>query len=111
MPLSLERDPSCLAFLPSNSRLLAPLSQHQSSQVIMCSPGLWLKSFHISHSSLRDRDQVVTSGSASLHHVLMIALLHHPLLNKLTFLSISFCVQGQLIPAQVGSLIQLVNGI
>ncbi|KAK4811150.1 hypothetical protein QYF61_019781 [Mycteria americana] len=38
-------------------RLLAPLSQHRSSQVAMCSPGRWLKSFRISCSSLRDRDR------------------------------------------------------
>ncbi|KAK4815928.1 hypothetical protein QYF61_010185, partial [Mycteria americana] len=41
----------------SSSRLLAPSSQHRSSQVTMCSPGRWLKSFRISRSSLRDRDQ------------------------------------------------------
>ncbi|KAK4817965.1 hypothetical protein QYF61_003485 [Mycteria americana] len=38
-------------------RLLAPLSQHRSSQVTMCSPGRRLKSFRISRSSLRDRDR------------------------------------------------------
>jgi len=65
MPPSLARDPSCLASLPSNSKLLAPLSQHHSSQVAMCSPGWWLKSFRMSHSSPRDRDRVMISGSAS----------------------------------------------
>lgn len=55
-PASLESDPSCLASLPSNSRLLAPLSQRRSSQVMMCSPGQWLKSSCISCSSLRDRE-------------------------------------------------------
>ncbi|KAK4806860.1 hypothetical protein QYF61_012581, partial [Mycteria americana] len=38
-------------------RHLALLSQHWSSQVTMCSPGRWLKSFRISRSSLRDRDR------------------------------------------------------
>ena len=65
MPPSLERDPSCLASLPSNSRLLAPLSQHRSSQVTICSPGRRLKSFRISRSSLRDRDRVVTASFMS----------------------------------------------
>lgn len=55
---SLENDHSCLASLPSNSTPAAPLSQDQSSQVITCSPGWWLKSFCISCSSLRNSDQV-----------------------------------------------------
>ncbi|KAK4811340.1 hypothetical protein QYF61_024476 [Mycteria americana] len=45
------------AAIPKAHRLLAPLSQHRSSQVTMCSPGRRLKSFRISHSSLRDRDR------------------------------------------------------
>jgi len=65
MPPSLKRDPSFLASLSSNSRLLALLSQHWSSQVITCSPGQRLKSFRIPHSSPRDRDQVVISSSVS----------------------------------------------
>lgn len=60
IPPSLERDPSCLASLPSNSRLLPSLWQNQSGQVTMCSPGWGLKSFCISHSSLRDQDRVVS---------------------------------------------------
>uniref|UniRef100_A0A663DKG3 Uncharacterized protein n=1 Tax=Aquila chrysaetos chrysaetos TaxID=223781 RepID=A0A663DKG3_AQUCH len=65
MPPSLDRDPNCLASLPSNSTLLAPLSQHRSSQVTMCSPGWRLKSFRMSRNSLRDRERVIISGSAS----------------------------------------------
>jgi len=65
MPPSLARDPSCLASLPSNYKLLAPLSQHHSSQVTMCSPGWRLKSFRMSRSSLRDRDRVMISVSIS----------------------------------------------
>jgi len=65
MPPSLARDPSCLASLPSNSKLLAPLSQHRSSQVAMCSPGWQLKSFRMSRSSPRDRDPVMISVSIS----------------------------------------------
>jgi len=65
MPPSLARDPSCLASLPSNSKLLAQLSQHHSNQVAMCSPGWRLKSFHMSRSSPRDRDRVMISVSIS----------------------------------------------
>jgi len=65
MPPVLARDPSCLASLPSHSKLLAPLSQHCSSQVTMCSPGWRLKSFCMSGSSLRDRDRVMISVSIS----------------------------------------------
>jgi len=65
VPPSLARDPSCLASLPSNSKLLALLSQHRSSQVMMCSSGWRLKSFCISGSSRRGRDWVMISGSAS----------------------------------------------
>lgn len=36
---------ACLASLTSNSRLLAPLSQHHSSQVTVCSPGQHCNSF------------------------------------------------------------------
>lgn len=39
VPPSVERNPSCLASLPSNSRLLALKSQHCSSQWTMCLPG------------------------------------------------------------------------
>ncbi|KAK4807111.1 hypothetical protein QYF61_018452 [Mycteria americana] len=48
---------SPLVLSARGSRLLAPLSQHRSSQVTMCSPGRRLKSFRISRSSLRDRDR------------------------------------------------------
>jgi len=65
MPPSLARDPSCLASLLSNSKLLVPLSQHRSSQVTMCSPGWRLKPFCMSRSLLRDRDQVMISVSIS----------------------------------------------
>jgi len=65
MPPFLARDPSCLASLPSHSKLLALLSQHRSSQVTMCSPGWRLKSFRMSGSSLRDRDRVMISVSNS----------------------------------------------
>jgi len=65
IPPSLSRDPSCLAAPPSNSKLLAPLCQHGSNQVPMHSPELRLKSFHVSHSSHRDRDQVTISGFCS----------------------------------------------
>lgn len=57
-----EKDPNCLASMPSISRLLASLSQHQSIQVAMHSTGRWLTSFHMSHSSLRDRGCVVTAS-------------------------------------------------
>jgi len=63
MPPSLDRDPSCLVSLPSDSKLLTPLSQHQSSQVTMCLSGWWLKSFCISHTPFRDKDQMIISGS------------------------------------------------
>jgi len=63
MPPSLARDPSSLTSLPSYSKLLAPLSQHCSSQVTMCSPGWQLKSFRMSGSSPRDRDRVMISFS------------------------------------------------
>lgn len=70
----LEKDLSWLAFSPSNSRILALLSHHWSSQVTMCLPGQWLKSFCMSCSSPRHRDQVVTalfmcsaSSSSSSH--------------------------------------------
>jgi len=62
---SLARDPSFLASLPSNSKMLALLSQHRSSQVTMCSPGWWLKSFRMSRSSTRDRDRLMISVSIS----------------------------------------------
>jgi len=62
---SLARDLRCLASLPSNSKLLALLSQHRSSQMTMCSPGWRLKSFLMSHSSPRDRDWVMISVSIS----------------------------------------------
>lgn len=65
MPPTLDREPRCLASLPSHSKLPALLSQHRSSQVAMCSPGQQLKSFHISHTSLRDGDSVIISCSAS----------------------------------------------
>ncbi|CAM9267315.1 unnamed protein product, partial [Bubo scandiacus] len=55
-PLCYQRNP----FTPP-----APLSQHRSSQVQICSPGLQPKSFRISRNSLRDRDRMVTSGSSS----------------------------------------------
>ena len=60
MTLSLAKDPSCQAFLPSKSWLLGPISQHQSNQLRISSPGWQLKSFNIFCSSLRDRDQMVS---------------------------------------------------
>lgn len=65
MQPSLQTDHSCLSFLPSNSKLLALLSQHQRSQVILCSHRQLLKSFCVSCSSHRDSDQVVASCFAS----------------------------------------------
>ncbi|KAK4811295.1 hypothetical protein QYF61_023347 [Mycteria americana] len=50
---------SPLVLSAGGSRLLAPLSQHWSSQVTMCSPGRRLKSSRISRSSLRDRDRAL----------------------------------------------------
>lgn len=64
MAPSLDRDLSCLRSLPSNSKLPALLSQHQSSLVTMCSPE-WAEVLCLYHSSLRDRDRVITSGPAS----------------------------------------------
>lgn len=60
MTLSLERDPSCWASLPSNSWPLAPISQHWSKQLRISSPGSQQKSFYISCSSLRHRDLVIS---------------------------------------------------
>ena len=75
--------------------------------MIICSPIRRPKSFHKSHSSLKDRDRVITSGSAS-SPVPVMALVHlHPSLSELIFLYISFSVQGQLILVQVGPLVQL----
>lgn len=51
---SLNTDPSCLASLPSKSRLWAPLSQHQSSQVRIYMPEQWLNFFFM------DRYRAVT---------------------------------------------------
>lgn len=69
MPSSLESDHSYLPSLPSNYRLLAPLSQHHSSQVIMCWPGRQVKYFCISHIWFKDRYSASFScscdGSAS----------------------------------------------
>lgn len=81
---SLENDHSCLASLPSNSTPAAPLSQDQSSQVIICSPGWWLKSFCISCSSLRNSDQVPLV--LLLPPVLVITLHCPSLLYKPSFL-------------------------
>lgn len=84
---SLENDHSCLASLPFHSTPPVPLSQHQSSQVIICLPRWWLKSFCISHSSLRDRNQVPLV--LPLPPVLLRTLLCPSLLNKPSFLCIS----------------------
>lgn len=59
MAFSLGRDPRSLSCLPSSSRPLALASQHWSNQVMMCLPWWRLKSFHMSHSSLRDRDRAI----------------------------------------------------
>lgn len=45
MLISIERDPRSFTSMPSNSRLSAPLSKHQSSQVTMCTPGGGLNLF------------------------------------------------------------------
>lgn len=58
--LSLDRDPSCI-----KSSLLAPLSQHWSKQVTICSPGWQLKPFHISCSSIQVRVWRVLSSDSS----------------------------------------------
>lgn len=65
IPGFLASDPDSLASSVSNSTLLALLSQHWSSQVIIHSPGQWLKSSCISRSSLRERDQAVIVSSVS----------------------------------------------
>ncbi|CAN0331811.1 unnamed protein product, partial [Bubo scandiacus] len=72
----------CLASLPSNSKTPPPLSQRRSSQEKICLPVRWLKSFRISHNSLRDRDQMITSGSFSCSRVGLAHL--HPLQCELT---------------------------
>lgn len=59
MTPSLERDPSCLAFIPAKTRLLVSLFQHWSSQVTIWSPGWRLRSFHMSRSSPTVRGQTV----------------------------------------------------
>ncbi|GAB0209979.1 hypothetical protein GRJ2_003463600 [Grus japonensis] len=50
--MTANRDPSCLASLSSSSRLLAPLSQHQSSQ--LDGGNCTASSPHIHHRSLDD---------------------------------------------------------
>lgn len=63
LPPFLERNPTCLASLPSNSRQLALLlPQHWSRLVIRCSPGWQPKSFYASHNSFRDRVRVGTAS-------------------------------------------------
>lgn len=62
---SQDRDPNCLASLPSSFILWAMISQHQRSQVTQGSFNWQLKSICISWRSLRDRDGVITSGPAS----------------------------------------------
>lgn len=71
----------------------------------MRTTGWKLKPLHVSHSSLRDRDP--ETFVLPLPPVFVMALLHPPLLNELTFMSISSCVQGQLIRAQAHPLAQL----
>lgn len=73
MPTSLESDHSYLASLPSNYRLLTPLSHHHSSQMIMCWPGRQVKYFCILHIWFKDRCLVLR-----LSPVLVMALLHPP---------------------------------
>lgn len=68
-PSSPERDRSCLASMPAKSRLWTSLSQRGSSQVTLCSPGRWLKSFCVSGSSLRERHQVVTDITSTVSSV------------------------------------------
>ena len=97
MPPSLARDPSCLASLTSNYKLLAPLSQHLSSQVTMCSPGWRLKCFHMPRSSLRDRDPVMISFSVSRDDPGSLSSL-----PERSALFASLVLQGRLLPAQVG---------
>ncbi|KAK4818104.1 hypothetical protein QYF61_005907 [Mycteria americana] len=60
---------SPLVLSARGSRLLAPLSQHRSSQVTMCLPQRWLESFHMSHSSLRDRDRLHCPSLDTLQHL------------------------------------------
>lgn len=60
-----NRDPSCLASLSSAFKSWDVISQHWSSQVTRVSLDWWLKSFCISCSLPRDRDQVIISGSSS----------------------------------------------
>jgi len=105
MPPSLASDPSCLASLPSNSKLLALLSQHRSSQVTTCSPGWRLKSFRMSRSSIRDRDRAMISVSFS--RPAMTLAHRHPSQRDLLSLRLSLVLQGRLLPAQVGHWAQL----
>lgn len=63
MPPSLAKDPNSLASLPCMSILSALLFQHLIRQVASGSPSWGLKSFSLSHSFSRDKDQMVTSGS------------------------------------------------
>lgn len=74
VPPSPEKEPSCLASLPSAARLPQLLSQQRSSQLTMCSPGGQLQSCPMARSSPRDGD-----------HLLPAALLSALLSNSLLF--------------------------
>lgn len=61
----------------------------------MCSSALQLKSFYISHSSLKDRNLVITSGFASYSVLVMILVHLHPSLSELNFfVSFCFCIEA-----------------
>lgn len=95
----LETYPSCLASLPSNSKLLVLLSQHQSS---LDSPGCE-SCAHLDSSWNLLASPATHPGIwikwlplvLPLPAVLVVAWPHSPLLNELTFVSISSVSKGE----------------
>lgn len=101
---SLRSHPNCLASLSPNSRLLAPLEQ----------PGDTVPTWTAAETSPHIPQIPQGQGLSGYllfclfpHPASVMALLHPPLLNDVTFMSISSCVQGQLIMAQAHPLAQL----
>ena len=108
MPPSIDRDPSCLHSLSPNSKPLALLFQHQSSQVTVCALGWQMKSYHISHGSLWDIDWAIISGSASSSFSPDGRGSSSSPTRQTDFFCVYFCLcTGAMTLAQVGFLVQL----